>query len=106
MQDQPDLPPEPGGLRLLRIMVTSLTGVMIFGILAIVVLLALRLQRDDGVTLPVLPASIALPAGTSALAVTAGPGWYAVVTADSRMLVFDAANGHLLQDIAIDLPQD
>lgn len=99
MQDQPAPPPEPRALRQLRLMVTALTGVMIFGIIAIVVLLALRLQRDAG--LPPLPATVTLPAGTTALAVTAGQGWYAVVTADDRILVFDAASGALRQDIAI-----
>lgn len=102
MQDQPDPPPEPRALRQLRVMVTALTGVMIFGILAIVVLLALRLQRDDASRLPPLPAVVALPEGTTVLAVTAGPGWYAVVTADDRILVYDAASGALRQDIAID----
>ena len=106
MRHHPDLPPEPGGLRLLRIMVTTLTGVMIVGIIAIVVLLALRLQRDDQVALPALPATIALPDGTTPLAVTAGPGWYAVVTTDNRILIHDAASGALRQEIAIDLPDD
>lgn len=99
MQDQPDNPTEPRALRQLRLMVTVLTGVMIFGIVAIVVLLALRLQRDTA--LPPLPATITLPTETTALAVTAGPGWYAVVTANDRILVFDAASGALRQDIAI-----
>lgn len=106
MQHQPDHPPEPGGLRLLRVMVTALTGVMIVGIIAIVVLLAVRLQRDDAVRLPPLPATIALPPGTAVRAVTAGAGWYAVVTTDDRILVYDAASGALRRDIAIDLPAD
>lgn len=101
MQDRSDLPPEPGGLRLLRIMVTVLTGVMIFGILAIVGLMALRLQGDDYPSLPPLPATITLPKGVNPYAVTAGPGWYAVVTDDQRILVFDADSGALRQDIAI-----
>lgn len=104
MHDQPDDTPEPRSLRQLRILVTTLTGVMIFGIIAIVVLLALRLQRGDAVALPPLPATITLPAGTTAVAVTAGPGWYAVVTEANRLLVFDAASGALRQDIPIDLP--
>lgn len=106
MQDHPNHPPEPGGLRLLRVMVTVLTGVMIVGIIAIVGLLALRLQRDDGTHLPPLPPTITLPRGTTARAVTAGPGWYAVVTTDDRILIFDAASGALRQDIVIDLPGD
>lgn len=106
MPDQPDLSPEPGGLRFLRRMVTALTGVMIFGIIAIVVLLALRLQRDDGARLPPLPAAITLPQGTVALAVTAGPGWYAVVTDDNRILIFDAASGALRQNTAIEQSAD
>jgi uncharacterized integral membrane protein len=102
MQDQPHTPPEPRALRQLRVMVTTLTGVMIFGIIAIVVLLALRLHRDDGVRLPPLPATVTLPAGVTAIAVTAGPGWYAVVTSDDRILVYDATRGTLRQDIPLD----
>lgn len=87
-------------------MVTALTGVMIVGIVAIVVLLALRLQRTDGAHLPPLPATIALPQGIMARAVTAGPGWYAVVTDDDRILIYDAASGALRRDITIDMRRD
>ncbi len=49
---------------------------------------------------PLLPAMIALPAGTTAAAVTIGMGWIAVVTDDDRILIFNA-DGSLRQEIRI-----
>jgi len=93
--------PEPPNLRLLRRLVTALTGVMIFGIIAVVVLMALRLQSPAP---PTLPDTVVLPDGMSARAVTFGPGWYAVVTETAEILVFDAATGRLRQRIEIAAP--
>ena len=70
---------------------------MIVGVVVVVYLLVTRLS-DSG---PVLPDSITLPDGTTPLAVTAGPGWYAVVTEDDRILVFDATSGRLRQTVTI-----
>lgn len=90
--------PEPGALRFLRLLVTTLTGVMIVGVVVVVYLLVTRLG-DRG---PVLPDSITLPDGSTPLAVTAGPGWYAVVTDDGTILVYDATSGALRQTVEID----
>ncbi|PWR03738.1 hypothetical protein DKT77_05235 [Meridianimarinicoccus roseus] len=103
---QTDLP-EPRNLRKLRVLVTVLMWVMIVGMVSVVGLLALRLSQTPQQAAPVLPAlpdRIALPPGTEPLAVTAGPGWYAVVTVQGSILVFDAVSGALVQDIAVDLP--
>jgi hypothetical protein len=105
----PDLPderqPTPGelrGLRALRVLVTLLTVTMIAGIVALVALLYTRLP--GGATAPAppappaLPEAIALPEGAAAQAVTAGPGWWAVVTRSGEVLFYDA-EGALLRRI-------
>ena len=93
-----DAAPEPGHLRLLRLLVTTLTVVMIVGVVVVVGLLVTRLTDDT----PPLPDQIALPDGAGALAVTMGPGWYAVVTDDQRILIFDATSGNLRQTVEIE----
>lgn len=105
---QPDVP-EPTSLRKLRVLVTVLMWVMIVGMVSVVGLLVLRLSQPTTSAAPVaptLPAQIALPGGAQPLAVTAGAGWYAVVTDDDRILIFDASDGALLQDVPVLLPQD
>ncbi len=84
-------------LRFLKILVTVLTATMILGVLAIVALLVIRLQRPD----MELPPAIALPAGTAATAFTHGPDWIAVVTGDDRILIYDRRGTTLRQEIAI-----
>ena len=93
-----DALPEPGHLRLLRLLVTTLTAVMIVGLVVVVGLLVTRLSDKT----PPLPDQIALPEGARALAVTMGPGWYAVVTQDQRILIFDATSGKLRQTVEIE----
>lgn len=90
--------PEPANLRFLRRLVTVLTTVMICGVLVVIVLLVTRLNRDA----PVLPATIALPDGAQAQAFTQGADWYAVVTTDNRILIFDRLTGKLQQTVVID----
>lgn len=69
-------------LRRLRRLVTALTITLILGVITIVVLLVIRLA---GMTPPPdLPATVALPAGEEAIAMTRGEGWVAVVTVDPR----------------------
>ncbi|MAM25776.1 MAG: hypothetical protein CML55_10450 [Rhodobacteraceae bacterium] len=88
---------EPANLRFLRRLVTSLTVVMMLGLLVVIGLLVTRL-RDRG---PALPQQITLPDGATPLAVTAGQGWYAVVTQDDRVLVYDQLTGGLRQELQI-----
>ena len=90
--------PEPRTLRLLRRLVTTLMVVMILGVLVIVGLLVTRLSGSR--SLP-MPETVALPEGVRALAVTAGPGWYAIVTEDQRILIYDAATGSLRQTVQV-----
>lgn len=92
--------PEPANLTLLRRLVTGLTAVMIVGLVVVVGLIVIRFSQDrDG---PPLPATLELPDGAKALAVTAGDGWYAVVTQDNRILIFDALTGALRQSVQVE----
>ena len=88
----------PPGLRFLKWLVIVLAISMIAGVITIVALLVTRLQ--GGGALP-LPESITLPEGARAQAVTAGDDWYAVVTTDNRILIFDRLTGALRQEVAI-----
>jgi hypothetical protein len=81
-------------------LVTVLTAVMILGLVTVVALLVIRLQAPAPVSLP-LPETIALPEGTRALAFTQGRDWYAVVTEDDEILIFDRATGALRQRVEI-----
>ena len=90
----------PLSLRLLRALVMVLMVVMIGGVITVVWLLVTRLPGGQGSLPPVLPATLSLPAGAKALAVTFGPGWVAVVTDQNHILIFDAQGG-LQQDLPI-----
>ncbi len=87
------------GLRTLMRLVTTLTVVMIVGLATVVGLMAWRLTKDTA--LPALPAAISLPDGVRAVAVTAGPGWYLVVTDADEVLVYDATTQALRQRIPL-----
>jgi hypothetical protein len=91
-QRQPN-PGEVRSLALLRVLVTVLTATMILGIVALVTLLYLRLPggaSDAPAALPALPDTLRLPEGETAQAVTAGQGWWAVVTTGGDILLYGA----------------
>jgi len=90
--------PEPGNLRFLRVLVTTLMLVMIGGLLVIVALFVIRFSSSP----PVLPDSITVPDGTRAEAFTIGRSWYAVVTGDDTILIFDRSTGNLRQTIILE----
>lgn len=93
---------DPGLVKYLRLLVTVLTTVMIAGFLVIVVLFVTRFSDAFD---PDLPDEITLPDGTSPLAYTKGDGWYAVVTQDDQILIYDDDDGALLQTIKINTSQ-
>ncbi len=100
--------PEPPRLRRLRRLVTALLVTLIFGMIAIVALLAVRLSATSP---PVaLPPEIRLPAGETAGAVTLGGDWLAVVTTDAagrqRIRVLDRATGASRGTVEIASPGD
>ncbi len=77
---------------------TLLTVVMIGGLLVITALLVIRFSQ----TAPPLPDQITLPEDATAQAFTQGDNWYAVVTTDNRILIFDRMTGALRQTVQID----
>lgn len=85
-------------MKYLRILVTVLTGTMIAGFLVIVVLFVIRFSDAFG---PELPSEITLPEGAKATAFTQGGDWYAIVTEDNRILIYDRDSGKLRQTVAI-----
>ena len=65
---------------------------MIVGVIAVVATLVTRMP-DGRVPLPDV---VTLPAGEMAQAVTIGQGWFAVVTASQKILIFNAKGALLL----------
>src|SRR6056297_263361 len=101
MSESPQ-PVSPATLKFLARLVTVLTATMILGLLVIVGLLVTRFWTEpDSVALPALPEVITLPAGARATAFTQGEGWYAVVTGDGRILVYDRGTGALRQEVEL-----
>lgn len=96
MNDNP-FPPEAATLKFLRLLVTVLTGTMIAGLLVIIALFVIRFRDAP----PALPEQIALPANAKAQAFTATAQWYAVVTTDDRILIYNRADGQLRQEIEV-----
>ncbi len=88
---------EPANLRFLRVLVTTLTAVMMVGLVVVVALIVIRLNADG----PTMPDQIALPEGVTATALTIGEGWWAVVTDDQRILIYDQMTGGLRQEIQV-----
>ena len=71
---------------------------MICGVLVVIGLLVTRLNRD----MPQIPAQITLPDGAKARAFTQGDGWYAVVTDQDTILIFDQLTGKLRQTVILE----
>lgn len=90
----------PPGLRFLKALVIVLTLTMIGGVITVVAVIVTRMPQAIQ-PLPRMPETITLPDGTRATAFTQGTDWYAVTTADDRILIFDRASGALIQTVAI-----
>jgi hypothetical protein len=71
---------------------------MLIGVVVVVGLLVTRLSSKG----PSLPESITLPDGSTASAFTQGDTWYAIVTTDSQILIYNRTDGKLRQIIQID----
>ncbi len=78
-------------------LVTALSTVLIAGFLVLIVTLVIRLNADP---LP-LPDRVNLPDGVTAVAFTQGTDWFAVVTSDDRILIYDRTSGALRQTVEI-----
>jgi uncharacterized protein YqhQ len=86
----------PPGLRFLRQLVTVLTVVMIVGVVLIAALLVIRLNQ----TALAIPDQITLPPRTTAISYTQTQDWFAVVTDENKILIFDL-NGQLIQEVDV-----
>ncbi|SMO47761.1 hypothetical protein SAMN06265380_101916 [Ruegeria faecimaris] len=75
-----------------------LTAVMIGGVLVTFALIVIRLSDRT----PTLPDQVELPDGAKAQAVTIGNNWFAVVTDDNRILIFDKTTGRQRQEITVE----
>lgn len=75
-----------------------LTAVMIGGVLVTFALIVIRLSDRA----PTLPDQVELPDGAKAQAVTIGNNWFAVVTDDNRILIFDKTTGRQRQEITVE----
>ncbi|MCW1933977.1 DUF6476 family protein [Pararhodobacter zhoushanensis] len=91
MSSDDDIPPLPADLRFLKLLVTTLAGVMIVGLVTITGLLVTRLSTPA--PLPVLPETISLPDGATAAAVTFARDWLVVVTEGGEVLLYGAQGG-------------
>jgi hypothetical protein len=99
MSDSPEPRPiDEGLLRFLKLLVTVLTGVMIVGVVVVIFLLVTRFTSKP----PALPDEITLPDGAKATAFTQGNQWFAVVTDDDRILIYDRLTGQLKQTITVE----
>ena len=86
-------------MKYLRILVTVLTVTMILGFIVIVVLFVTKFSDAFQADLPDV---ITLPDGAVASAFTQGNGWFAVVTDDDKILIYNQNTGDLRQTITIE----
>ena len=87
-------------MRFLRRLVSVLTAVMIVGLVVMIGLFVIRFW--GGPAQIALPDTISLPNGQSATAFTQGTDWYAVVTDQNQILIFDRISGQLKQTVQVD----
>ncbi len=85
----------------MKALVTILTMVLIAGLITVIWLLVTRVPQIAGT--PSVPPAIRLPEGVVPQAVTLGRNWTAIVTDDSRIMIFDKA-GALAQTVEVTLP--
>ena len=71
---------------------------MIGGFLTIVALFVMRFSEMQKVE---IPDEITMPDGERATAFTRGEGWFAIVTEDDEILIYNRATGNLMQRVQI-----
>lgn len=98
MNDTPDDDSMPPLVIYLKRLVTVMTVVMIAGFLILIYMLVIRLNADP---LP-MPDMVTLPAGTTATAFTQGEDWFAVVTSDNEILIYNRGTGALQQTVQLE----
>lgn len=101
MEQAPTETALPPSLRLLKGLVIFLTLTMIVAVITVVALLVTRMPSAIRATPSVpLPAQITLPDGSKPSAFTQGSTWFAVVTTDDHILIYNR-DGSLRQNIAV-----
>ncbi|UWQ05715.1 DUF6476 family protein [Aliiroseovarius crassostreae] len=90
--------PIDGTVRFLKILVTTLTATTIIGLIVLITVIVMRFQQESVVP---LPQELVLPQGAVAVAVTRGPGWFAVVTEDERILILEPDGRTIRREVAI-----
>ena len=86
-------------LAFLRRLVIVLSFTMIAGMVVLIALFVIRFQ-DSGID---VPKAITLPDGTRPVAFTQTRSWYAVVSADDQILIFNL-KGELVQTLPVKVP--
>ncbi len=99
MDDTPAPDGLPPGLRFLKALVIVLMLTMIGGVITVVALLVTRMPAAISAA-PAVPDTLALPDGAVPAAVTQGSDWFAVVTTDNRILIFNR-DGSLRQEVSV-----
>ncbi len=87
-------------IKWLKVLVMTLTITLIVGFVVIVGLFVLRFNSLGPQSLT-LPETIALPDGSVAQSFTVTSNWYAVVTENDAILIFDRSTGILLNRITV-----
>lgn len=90
--------PLPPQLLFLKRLVTVLAVVMIAGFLLLIVSLVIRLNANP----MTLPNEISLPEGATATAFTQGETWFAIVTDQNQILIYDRETREIFQTVQID----
>ena len=101
MADAPKIYDHPTDLRILRYLVLAMTIIFIVGFTIIVTVVYLQFVKAQNGFKIDLPDIVELPEGARAQAFTQGRGWYAVVTQENKILVFDSKSGELTQSVDI-----
>ncbi len=94
--------PEPANLKFLRRLVTTLTAVMIGGLLVLIALIVIRVQQPAPTL--AIPDQITLPSGATAQAFTTTSDWYAVVTTYNQIVIYDRVTSEVIQTIQVNTP--
>ena len=100
MADAPKIHDEPANLRVLRYMVLAMTIIFIVGFAIIVTVVYLQFVKSRNGFASNFPEFIELPEGSELHAFTQGRDWYAVVTQDDKILIYDS-DGELMQSVDI-----
>ncbi|MDB3859959.1 DUF6476 family protein [Paracoccaceae bacterium] len=86
----------PTSIKFLKLLVTVLAGVMIIGFVIIVCVFVISFRKSP----TLIPATLELPRNVNPIAYTQTTNWYAIVTDDDEILIFDNT-GNEIQKIKV-----